>query len=74
MRPGHRRGEGVRGDLRGRRGAWPALSFLGNGHGLPISERNTILADPETLATARPGVFEEMALKEARRGLRCDLR
>jgi NADPH-dependent glutamate synthase beta subunit-like oxidoreductase len=38
-------------------GEQPDLSFLPNGHGLSISTRNTILADPETLATPRPGVF-----------------
>jgi NADH-quinone oxidoreductase subunit F len=38
-------------------GEQPDLAFLPNGHGLPISPRNTILADPETLATPRPGVF-----------------
>jgi len=38
-------------------GEEPDLSFLPPGHGLEISQRNTIVTDPETLATGRPGVF-----------------
>ncbi|UCD87910.1 MAG: FAD-dependent oxidoreductase [Desulfobacterales bacterium] len=33
------------------------LSFLGNGHGVDISGRNTIEADPVTAATNIPGIF-----------------
>jgi NADH-quinone oxidoreductase subunit F len=35
----------------------PDLSFLPTGHGLEISKRNTVVTDPETLATRRPGIF-----------------
>ncbi len=38
-------------------GEEPDLSFLPPGHGLEVSQRNTIVTDPETLATGRPGVF-----------------
>ena len=38
-------------------GEEPDLSFLPSGHGLEISKRNTIMADLETLATGRPGIF-----------------
>jgi NADPH-dependent glutamate synthase beta subunit-like oxidoreductase len=33
------------------------LSFLGNGHGIDVSKRNTIEADPVTAATNIPGIF-----------------
>jgi formate dehydrogenase beta subunit len=33
------------------------LSFLGEGHGLEISPRSTIVVDPETFATSNPAVF-----------------
>jgi NADPH-dependent glutamate synthase beta subunit-like oxidoreductase len=33
------------------------LSFLGNGHGIDVSKRNTIEADPATAATNIPGIF-----------------
>jgi NADPH-dependent glutamate synthase beta subunit-like oxidoreductase len=33
------------------------LSFLGNGHGIDVSNRNTIEADPVTAATNIPGIF-----------------
>jgi NADPH-dependent glutamate synthase beta subunit-like oxidoreductase len=33
------------------------LSFLGNGHGINVSGRNTIEADPVTAATNIPGIF-----------------
>ena len=35
----------------------PDTSFLGNGDGLKISKRGTIIVSPETLATNIPGVF-----------------
>lgn len=38
-------------------GEEPDLSYLPEGHGIEISRWNTIMADPETLATARAGVF-----------------
>lgn len=38
-------------------GEQPDTSFMAAGHGLQISKRNTIVTDPETLATERPGVF-----------------
>jgi len=38
-------------------GEEPDLSFLPTGHGLEISKRNTIVTDPETLATGQPGIF-----------------
>ncbi len=38
-------------------GEEPDLSFLATGQGLEISKRNTIVTDPETLATVRPGIF-----------------
>jgi NADH-quinone oxidoreductase subunit F len=38
-------------------GEQPDLSFLPVGHGLAISGRNTIQADPETLTAGRPGIF-----------------
>jgi NADPH-dependent glutamate synthase beta subunit-like oxidoreductase len=33
------------------------LSFLGNGHGIDVSGRNTIEVDPVTAATNIPGIF-----------------
>ncbi|MBI4758424.1 MAG: NADH-quinone oxidoreductase subunit NuoF, partial [Chloroflexi bacterium] len=38
-------------------GEEPDLSFLPRNHGLGISRRNTIIVDPETLVTGRPGIF-----------------
>lgn len=38
-------------------GEQPDLAFLPAGHGLEISEGGTIVTEPETLATSRPGVF-----------------
>ena len=38
-------------------GEEPDLSFLSPGHSFEISKRNTVLANPETLATGCPGVF-----------------
>jgi NADH-quinone oxidoreductase subunit F len=38
-------------------GEEPDLSWLPTGHGLEISNRNTIVTDLETLATQRPGIF-----------------
>jgi len=38
-------------------GEEPETSYLPMGHGLEISERDTIVTDPETLATGCPGIF-----------------
>jgi len=38
-------------------GEQPDLSYLPKGHGLEITRRQTVSADPETLQTARPGFF-----------------
>ncbi len=38
-------------------GQRPDLAFLGTGHGLALSPRGTLQADPLTLATSLPGVF-----------------
>ncbi len=38
-------------------GEEPDLSFLPPGHGLELSNRNTIVIYPETLATGREGIF-----------------
>lgn len=33
------------------------LGFLGEGHGVEISPRSTVVVDPETMATSAPGVY-----------------
>ena len=38
-------------------GEEPDLCFLGEGHGVEISKRNTIVVNPQTLATNVDGVF-----------------
>jgi NADH-quinone oxidoreductase subunit F len=38
-------------------GEVPDLSFMPQGNGLEVSPRRTIATNPETLATARPGIF-----------------